>query len=294
MKPAAAVLVCLVTVACSVRPHDTIVIGSKNFTEQVILAELLAQRIEDTTPLKVERRFYLGGTYVCQQSLLAGRIDAYVEYTGTALTAILKERPRGSAQNVYNRVKKEYAARFGLAVMKPLGFNNSFAVIIRGSTARRLHLHTISQAAKFTPHWRAAFGYEFMDRPDGYKGLARTYRLKFTSPPLPMDLGLIYRALISKQVDLIVGNTTDGQIQAYHLVVLRDDRHYFPPYEAVSIVREQILRRYPVLKNAIDGLTGSISDSEMREMNYDVVGLHEDSARVAREFLRSKHLNVRP
>jgi len=293
MKYAVAIFACLLSAACSVRTPNTIVIGSKNFTEQVILAELLAQHVEDTTHLRVERRYYLGGTYICQQSLLAGRIDVYVEYTGTALTAILKERPSGSAEDVYNRVKSGYAARYRLAVMKPLGFNNSFAIIIRGEDARRLHLHTLSEAAKDSPRWRAAFGYEFLDRPDGYDGLVRAYGLKFAGPPKAMDLGLLYRALIDRQVDLIAGNSTDGQIEAYHLAVLEDDRHYFPPYQAVPIVREQTLRRYPALRKALDDLAGRISDEEMRRMNYAVVGQHRDVNQVVREFLRSKHLNAR-
>ncbi len=290
MKHTAIVTLCLLMAACSLRPHNSVVIGSKNFTEQVILGEILAQEVEHATPLKVETRFYLGGTYICQQSLLAGRIDAYVEYTGTALEAVLKEPPGGSAENVYRRVKKEYAARYHLAVMAPLGFNNSFAIVIRGEDARRLHLSTLSQAAAYTPRWRAAFGYEFMDRADGYDGLARAYGLKFASPPESMDLGLLYRALVDKQVDLIAGNTTDGQIEAYHLAVLGDDRHYFPPYQAVPIVREQTLERYPALRAALNRLAGKISDAEIRQMNYEVVARHRDVNAVAQEFLRSKGL----
>lgn len=290
MKRAAIITACLLTAACSLRPANTIVIGSKNFTEQVILAEILAQYVEGTTHLKVERRFYLGGTYICQQSMLAGRIDAYVEYTGTALVAILKERPDGNAEDVYNRVRRAYAKRYKLVVMKPLGFNNTFAIVIRAQDAKRLNLHTISGAARYTPQWRAAFGYEFMDRPDGYAGLARIYGLKFAGPPQSMDLGLIYRALVDKQVDLIAGNSTDGQIEAYHLAVLQDDRHYFPPYQAVPIVREQTLNRYPGLRTALDGLAGKISDQEMRQLNYQVVGQRKDVTQVARDFLRSKHL----
>ncbi|MGH9407100.1 MAG: glycine betaine ABC transporter substrate-binding protein [Terriglobia bacterium] len=290
MKRIAVLAACLAIAACSIRPANTIVIASKNFTEQVVLAEMLAQYVESATHLKVERRFYLGGTYICQQSLLAGRIDAYVEYTGTALAAILKERPSGSATQVYQRVKREYASRYKLRVMRPLGFNNTFAMVIRSGAARRLHLHTLSQAARYTPHWHAAFGYEFMDRADGYAGLRRAYGLKFAAPPQSMDLGLMYRALVDRQVDLIAGNSTDGQIEAYHLAVLEDDRHYFPPYQAVPVVREQTLNRYPVLRTALDGLAGRISANEMRRLNYEVVGLHKDVAQVVRDFLRSKHL----
>ncbi|MGH9325074.1 MAG: glycine betaine ABC transporter substrate-binding protein [Terriglobia bacterium] len=292
MRSAAVVLACLVMSACSLRSANTIVIGSKDFTEQVILAEMLAQHVEHTTHLKVERRFYLGGTYICQQGLLAGRIDAYVEYTGTALEAILKQRPEGNAHDVYERIKREYARRYHLAVLEPLGFNNSFAIVIRAADAKRLNIHTISQAARYTPHWRAAFGYEFMDRADGYDGLARTYGLKFASPPQTMDLGLLYRALLDHQVDLIAGNSTDGQIEAGHLVILKDNRHYFPPYQAVPIVREQTLHRYPQLRAALNALAGRISDAQMRQMNYEVVAEHKDVAQVAHDFLRSEHLDA--
>src|SRR5437660_10765757 len=213
--------------ACSRQPR--IGVGCKNFTEQIILGELIAQQIENKTHLSVERRFYLGGTYIAHQSILAGRIDIYPEYTGTALTAVLKEPPGSDRKAVYGRVKSEYKQRFHLTLSPQLGFNDTFAIEIRGEDARRLHLQTISQAAAYTPHWRAGFGYEFMERPDGYKGLAATYGLRFAEPPRIMDLRLLNRALKEKQVDLIAGNTTDGLIPALDLFVLQDDRNYFPP-----------------------------------------------------------------
>ena len=283
---------CLILLAgCGVDRRNTIVVGSKNFTEQAILGELLAQHIEARTGLKVERRFYLSGTYICQQALLAGRIDTYVEYTGTALTAILKQTPEGDARAVYERVRHEYASRFGLVVMEPLGFNNTFAIVIRGEDARRLGLHTISQAAPYTPQWRAGFGYEFMERPDGYAGLVRTYGLVFGAPPRIMDLGLLYRALLDKQVDLVAGNSTDGLIAARDLAVLEDDRHYFPPYEAVPIIRQDALARHPAVREALAQLSGKISDEEMRRLNYAVDGERKDTTVVVREFLRAKGLD---
>ena len=190
-------------------------------------------------------RFYLAGTYICQQAILGGRIDIYPEYTGTALTAILKQPPSGDPAQVYDQVKAEYAQAFHLAVGQPFGFNNTFAIEIRGEDARRLGLKTISQAAAYTPQWRAGFGYEFMERPDGYKGLAATYGLRFAESPRIMDLGLLARALKDKQIDLAAGNTTDGLIPALDLFVLEDDRHYFPPYEAVPIMRQAMLARHP-------------------------------------------------
>jgi glycine betaine/choline ABC-type transport system substrate-binding protein len=276
--------------SCGPPRADRIVVGSKNFTEQAILGELIAQHLEARTHLTVERRFYLAGSYICHQAILAGRIDIYPEYTGTALTAILKEKPQGDAAQVYARVKQEYARRFGLVVEEPLGFDNTFAIVIRGDDARRLNLHNISEAARYTPQWRAGFGYEFMERPDGYQGLARTYGLRFAAPPRIMDLGLLYRALEEKQVDLVAGSATDGLIAALDMAVLEDDRHYFPPYQAVPIVRRETLARHPEVGKALDELGGKISAEEMRRMNYAVDGQRRDLKEVVREFLKSKGL----
>ena len=276
--------------ACGPSRENRIVIGSKNFTEQLILGEIIAQQIESKTHLPVERRFYLAGTYICHQAILGGRIDIYPEYTGTALTAVLKEKPDANREKVYDQVKAEYEKRFHLAVGAPFGFNDTFAIEIRGDDARRLNLKTISQAAPYTPKWRAGFGYEFMERPDGYKGLAATYGLHFADNPRIMDLGLLTRALKDKQLDLIAGNTTDGLIPALDLFVLEDDKHYFPPYEAVPIVRQETLARHPEVKRALDELAGKISDTAMRQLNYAVDGQHRDVKDVVREFLRQKGL----
>jgi osmoprotectant transport system substrate-binding protein len=289
-------LVCLGVAAllpsCAPSHSTQIVIGSKNFTESFILGELLAQQIETHTNLKVERRFYLAGTYICQQATLAGRIDIYPEYTGTALTAILKETAGGNKdkEETYQRVKTGYERRFQLTLGPALGFNDTFAMEIRGDDARRLGLKTLSQAAAFTPQWRAGFGYEFMERPDGYPGLAATYGLHFAEPPRVMDLGLLARALQNRQIDLAAGNTTDGLIPALDLFVLEDDRHYFPPYEAVPVIREQSLQQHPEIGPAIAALAGKISDQEMQQLNYAVDGQHRDAAEVVHEFLQRKHL----
>jgi len=280
----------LLLAGCSSDRGSTIIIGSKNFSEQVVLSELIAQHLENRTGLRVERRFYLGGTYICHQSMLAGRIDLYPEYTGTAITAILKETPKGDARAVYGRVRDEYARQFNLTVAEPLGFNNTFAIVIRGDDARRLNLRTISDAARHTPQWRAGFGYEFTERPDGLQGLADTYGLKFGSPPRIMDLGLLYRALLEKQVDLVAGNSTDGLIAALDLTILEDDKGYFPPYEAVPIVRAETLESHPAIRAALAELAGRISDAEMRRMNYAVDGEHRDVKDVVREFLQRKGL----
>jgi osmoprotectant transport system substrate-binding protein len=284
---------CVVVVACAgCMPdhHSGIVVASKNFSEQAVLGEIMAQYIEYRARIPVERRFYLAGTFVCQQAMLAGRADLYPEYTGTALTAVLKEKPGGDEAEVYERVRNGYAQRFHFVVMPSLGFNNTFAVIIRGEDARRLNIRTLSEAAKYSSQWKAAFGYEFMERPDGYPGLARTYNLHFAQPPLAMDLGLLYRAIENHQVDLIVGSSTDGLIRALDLVVLEDDRHYFPPYDAVPIVRTQTIQQYPMVRTALEELAGRISEDEMRKMNYAVDGEHRDAAAVAAEFLRRQGL----
>ncbi|HEY1262638.1 MAG TPA: glycine betaine ABC transporter substrate-binding protein [Terriglobales bacterium] len=280
----------LLALSCSPRQSDRIVVGSKNFTEQLILGELMAQQIENKTHLPVDRRFFLAGTYITHQAVLAGRIDVYPEYTGTALTAILKQDPKGTRQQVFERVKAAYAQRFDLVVGQPLGFNDTFSIQIRGEDARRLGLKTISQAAPYTPQWRPGFGYEFMERPDGYKGWVAAYGLRFAAPPRIMDLGLLTRALRDKQLDLIAGNSTDGLVPALDLAVLEDDRNYFPPYEAVPVIRAKVLQRHPEVKTALDELAGKISDDDMRKLNYAVDGQHRTSQDVVREFLKSKGL----
>jgi len=277
-------------VSCSPSRSDRIVVGSKNFTESFILGELIAQQIESHTHLKVERRFYLAGTYICQQAMLAGRIDIYPEYTGTALTAILKQTTGGDKADVYQRVKRAYERRFGLMLGPTLGFNDTFAMEIRGEEARRLHIKTLSEAAQFAPQWRAGFGYEFMERPDGYEGLVAAYGLHFAEPPRIMDLGLLTRALKDHQIDLAGGNATDGLIPALDLIVLEDDRHYFPPYEAVPVIREQALQQHPELAGVLADLSGKISDEEMQRMNFAVDAQHRDPQDVVRQFLKENKL----
>lgn len=282
-------LVTLLVSSCSPSHADRIVVGSKNFTESFILGELFAQQIEAHTSLRVERRFYLAGTYICQQAILAGRIDIYPEYTGTALTAILKQMSSGSKEDVYRRVKQQYERRFALTLGSPLGFDDTFAMEIRGEDARRLNIKTLSEAATFAPQWRAGFGYEFMERPDGYRGLAATYGLHFAEPPRVMDLGLLARALKNHQIDLAAGNTTDGLIPALDFFVLQDDKHYFPPYEAVPVVREDTLRKHPEIKPILSALAGELSDAEMQRLNY-LVDSHQEVKQVVHQFLAAKGL----
>ena len=276
--------------SCGPPRSDRIVIGTKNFTEQLVLGEIFAQQIENKTHLKVERRFYLAGTYICHQSILAGRIDIYPEYTGTALTAILKQPPKGTKEEVYDEIKSEYAKRFNLAIGQTLGFSDTFAMQIRGEDAHKLNIKTISDAVKHAPLWHAGFGYEFMERPDGYKGLAETYNLHFAEEPRIMDLGLLARALKERQVDITAGNSTDGLIYAFDFFVLEDDRHYFPPYEAVPVMREEMLQKHPEVKQVLNELTGKITEEDMRQLNYAVDGQHRNVTDVVREFVQKKSL----
>ena len=278
------------TVSCRTERPNTIVIGSKNFTEQIIVAELVAEHLEAQTELTVQRRFDLGGTLICHQALRTGAIDVYVEYTGTALTVLLDEEPVQDPDQVYQRVKEEYARRFNLAWMPPLGFNNTFAIVVRGEDARQLNLEAISDLAPHTPEWRAGFGYEFAERPDGFQGLAETYNLRFGSPPRTMELGLIYRALKDRQVDVVAGSATDGLIEVLDLLVLRDDQSYFPPYHAAPVARQDALQRFPGLRSALEQLAGRISEKEMRRMNYAVDGEGRSVKEVVAEFLRREGL----
>ncbi len=267
-----------------------IIIASKNYTEQDILGELFAQQIEATTNLKVDRRPRLGGTFVCHSAIAAGKIDAYIEYTGTAYNAILQQKVIDNPQEVYQRVKQDYAQKFKLAVMEPLGFENTYAIIVRGEAAKRYNLKTIGDLAQYAPQWRGGFGYEFMEREDGFPGLAKTYGLRFGKSPRIMDLGLLYRALIQKQVDVVAANSTDGQIARLGLVVLKDNKQYFPPYEAVPVIRQETLQKYPQIKKAVSQLSGKINADEMRQLNYLVEGELRKVKNVVREFRKEKGL----
>ena len=261
-----------------------VAIGSKDFTEQVLLGEMIAQTLESRTDLQVERLFELGGD-LCHRGLLAGELDGYVEYTGTAFTAILKHPPISDPREVYDRVRQDYQSRFNLEWLDPLGFNNTFAILIRGDDARGLRLKTISEAARYAPQWRAGFGQDFMSREDGYPGLVKAYGLKFSQAPREMDLSLTYRALAAGQVDLIAGNSTDGLIDKLGLFQLEDDRRYFPPYEAAPVFRRETLDRYPEIRDAVQSLAGKITNEQMRKLNYAVDGDKRDVKEVVREFL---------
>jgi osmoprotectant transport system permease protein len=283
---AALVVTLLLVAIVAARPAGTerVVIGSKNFTEQVILGELLAQAIEREGGLTVERRLNLGGTFICDQAVRSGDIDVYVEYTGTALTAILRDSVSRDRDAVLARVRERYAEQ-GLAVAAPLGFNNTFAMLVRGGDARQLGLRTIGDLRRVQDTWQPGFGHEFVEREDGYRGLVDAYSLQFARQPRTMEPSLIYPALSGGQVDVIAGDATSPQIEALDLVMLADDRSYFPPYDAVPIVRTSSLLRHEALRRALDRIAGTVSEADMRAMNHAVDVLRQDVPAVVREFL---------
>jgi len=286
MAAVIAAVVLLSSGAAARRVGGAIVVGSKNFTEQLVLGELLAQTIERETSLAVDRRLNLGGTLICDRALMTGDIDVYVEYTGTALTAVFHQPIVTDASAVFDTVRTLYA-KTGRTLLPPLGFNNTFAILVRGADARSRGLRTIEDAARESPRWRAGFGYEFVERPDGFPGLSKVYGLRFPDAPHVMDLTLSYRALASGQVDLIAGDATAGLIKGLDLVQLEDNRHYFPPYDAAAVARAETLLRYPQILTALERLSGRVSAADMRAMNYAADVEHRDVAAIARQFLAS-------
>jgi osmoprotectant transport system permease protein len=265
------------------RPHVTV--GSKDFTESNLLSEVVSQMLE-ARGIEVTRQFDLGGN-LAHSALVAGQIDLYPEYTGTSFTAILHHPPITDPKAVYDQVKREYLQEFNVEVSQPLGFDNTFAILVRGEDARRLNLKTISDAAKYSRQWQAGFGHDFMVRQDGYPGFSRAYGLQFAAVS-DMALDLTYTALASRKVDMIAGNSTDGRIASLDLVQLEDDRHYFPPYEGVFLTRIDALKREPELAAALQKLAGAISTDEMRRLNYEVDGAKRDKKIVVREWLLRK------
>lgn len=264
---------------------NKVVVGSKDFTESMLLAEIVAQMLE-ARGVSVERRFELGGN-LPHDALVSGTLDLYPEYTGTSYTAILHHSPIGDPRAVYDQTKQEYADKFKVEVSAPIGFENTFAILIRGADARQLNLKTISDAAPHTNKWRAGFGQDFMSRADGYPGFSKAYGLKFAELR-EMDLSLTYIALSSDQVDLIAGNSTEGRIATLDLFQLADDRHYFPPYEAVYLVRQDTLQRVPALREVLAKLANAISTEEMRRLNYEIDGNRRDPKEVVKEWIGGK------
>ena len=286
MDRAKAVALLSLALAASCSRPAGIAVGSKNFTEQVLLGEILAQQIERRVGVPVERKLNLGGTLLAHEALLKGSIDLYPEYTGTALTAVLKQPPLPDAAAALGAVRASYERQWRLAWLDPLGFNNTFAMIVRGDATRGAKLATLSDAAGARA-WRMGVGYEFKQRPDGLAGLLKTYGLRTSGDVVTMDLGLLYSALQSGKVDMIAANSTDGLASVLDVKILDDDRRYFPPYQCAVVVREESLARFPQLRPALDELSGKLPDAVMRKLNYAVDGRHRPPAQVAAEFLRS-------
>ncbi|MDH4083451.1 MAG: hypothetical protein OEV99_08580 [Nitrospira sp.] len=268
-----------------------ITVGSKNFTEQVILGEIVAQHLEHRLGRHVDRKLDLGGTMLAHQALINGDIDLYPEYTGTALATVLKLPPTHDPVAALALVRAEYQARFNVEWMDSLGFNNTFAMVIRGDDARKNKIAILSEAARYAPGWNLGVGYEFQQRSDGLAGLQKTYNLPLLGSPTTMDLGLLYRALEQRQVSMVVGNATDGQLSVLDVLVLQDDQHYFPPYDCVLAVRSAMLKDNPPLRMALTELAGLFTDLTMSKLNYQVDGEHRPVRQVAEQFLRDTGLH---
>lgn len=275
--------------ACGGNRPD-IIIGSKNFSESVLLGEMLAQHIEARTGLTVGRRLSLGGTFICHQAMLSGDLDIYPEYTGTALAAILEKPVMQDRDAVFQEVASTYRSKFGLQWMKPLGFNNTYAMVVRAEDAERDGLRTISDFAQVSSGRTIGFSFEFAERQDGYQGFIETYEMKFNREPKTVDLALIYRALRDGEIDLGVGNSTDGMIQSLNLIILEDDRRYFPPYDAAAVVRQATLDRFPKLQAVVNELGGLFREPDMQKANLDIDGNHLPVAQVAAGLLAAKGL----
>jgi len=275
---------------CGGHGANTIVIGGKKFSEQSILGEMYAALIEKNTHLRVERRFWLGGTQVVHQAILRGDIDMYPEYTGTAYEVILKQHSLKDPRKVYDAVKGAYAKNYHLQWLDPIGFNNTYALTKRQDKAKRTDIKTISDLAKRSGNLSAGFDPEFLERPDGWPGLAKTYNIKFASNPRQLDPGIVYRAVANGDVDIVDTYSTDGRIPAFKLMILKDDKHFFPPYYAVPVVRDEVLKKHPELKQVLNKLSGKISESEMQRLNYEVDQRERRPEDVAKEFLKAKGL----
>jgi glycine betaine/choline ABC-type transport system substrate-binding protein len=276
----------LLLIGCSHEPR--IRVGSKNFSEQLVLGEIVAQHLENRLHARVSRRLDLGGTLLAHQALVAGDIDVYPEYTGTALTAVLKEKPLKDPSQVLAKVREGYR-QWNLEWLDPLGFENTFAMAVRTEDARARHVATLTEAAR-SGAWHLGAGYEFAHREDGLPGLTSIYGLKLKGSVKTMDLGLLYPALIKGQIDMGAGNSTDGLLSVLPITVLKDDQHYFPPYECALVVRDASSQKFPGLRAALSELSGRISSDTMRRLNYELDGKHRPAREIARDFLRSSGL----
>jgi osmoprotectant transport system permease protein len=279
----------VVTFYSRAEAKDKIVIGSKNFSEQLILGNMLADLIEDKTNLQVERKLNLGGTQVAFSALKNGNIDMYVDYTGTGLVDILKKNPDSNPDRVYQTVQKDFNQQYGIELLKPLGFNNTYALAVRQDTGKQYGLNTLSDLAKVSNKLILGPTIEFPNRKDGLIGLSNAYQMQFKDVKA-VDGGLRYSALNNQKSDVIDAFSTDGLLEAFKLKVLKDDKHFFPPYYAVPMIKEKTLKEHPELKKVINSLSGKLTDEKMRELNYKVDSLKQSPAKVAQDFLKSEGL----
>jgi glycine betaine/choline ABC-type transport system substrate-binding protein len=286
----AAVILTVSLLGCS-GEAPSLTVGSKNFMEQVLLGEIIAQHLEQRLGKPIGRKLNLGGTLLAHQALVNGEIDLYPEYTGTAISAVLDLPPSQDPAELLARVRREYQQRFDLHWLDPLGFNNTFAMVIRRADAEAHHLESLSDAARYSPGWTLGVGYEFQQRPDSLPKLLDTYHLPLTGTTQVMDLGLLYRALLQKNVSMVAANSTDGLLSELDVTVLRDDQACFPPYEAAFVVRGASLQREPSLKQAIEQLSGKFTDETMRRLNHRVVVQHGSVQDVAQQFLKESGLS---
>ena len=275
-------------IGCNTK-KDTVVIGSKDFNEQLILGNMIASMIEKNTNIKVEKKLNLGGTNIAFEALKSGKIDMYVEYTGTGLVNIMKKESISDSEQVYNAVKDYFYKEYKLSWLQPLGFNNTYTLSVRKDTAEKYHLETFSDLAKVSDQLILGSTLEFNERPDGYPGVKAAYTMNFKDSK-PVNSGLRYNALENGKSDVIDAFSTDGLLKAFDLKVLKDDKNFFPPYYAVPLVRNVVLEKYPEIQVELDKLSNQITDEEMREMNYRVDKLNEDPTKIADEFLKSKGL----
>jgi osmoprotectant transport system substrate-binding protein len=266
-------------------------VGSKNFTEQVVLGEIIAQHLEHRLHERVERSLNLGGTLLAHQALLNRQIDLYPEYTGTALAAILKDSLDNDPAEVLTRVRSEYGRRFKAEWLDPLGIDDSFAMVVNGPEARAQHLETLTDASKAQDAWMLGVGYEFEQRADGLPALEKTYHLHWKGAPKTMDLGLLYKAMEQGQVTMIAANATDGMLSKMDLSVLRDDQHAFPPYQVCIVVRQDAMSEISGLREALLELSGKFTNQQMQKLDFQVDGEHRPVAQVAGEFLRQAGLD---
>lgn len=278
----------VVLIGCS--SSDTITIGSKDFSENIVLGEIFAQLIEAKTDLKVVRKLNMGGTFVNFEAIKNGQIDLYPEYTGTALTAQLKMDVITDAEETYRIVSEEFDRQFNIKWLEPLGFNNTYTLAITNEIYEKYGIETFSELATISENLVFGAEHEFFDRQDGFDGLVQTYGMKFKGEPKKMNVSLKYQAMGSKDIDVTDAFATDGQIIQYNLKILKDDKNFFPPYYAAPIIRKEVLEKYPELEEILNSLAGLIDDETMTELNYKIDVENQDIKKVAENFLKEKRL----